>query len=244
MLAELRAALAPDGLNLVGAAAVAEYDSLLASEHALARRFPEAVTAIVVGNGGGAFWRAFRAACAGSPALAADPDPLDRFTEACVDQAVRRVAGGVSCRVLYPFRFASEPVSFLRLAAVAGLGTAGRVGVLLHPEYGPWIAFRAAVLVPFAVDAPRPAEGFDPCPGCVERACMPACPAGAVSDDGWDIPRCAAYRAREADGCAAGCHARVACVIGRAHRYPADALAHHQRRAKPALAAWAARARR
>lgn len=241
MLAELRATLAPCGLDLIGATPLARYDAAAAPEHALSALAPTARSAIVIGNGGGAFWAAFREATRARPRLAVARDPLDRFTEEVIDQAVRRATPpGATVRVLYPFRFPSEPVSFMRLAACAGLGTPSQLGVLIHPRYGPWIALRAAVLVPFELDEPGPALGFDPCPTCVERACEPVCPVGAIDARGWNVPACAAHRlgepAGDAERCATRCHARVACVIGREHRYPDDALAYHQERALPALA--------
>jgi epoxyqueuosine reductase QueG len=233
----LTAALAPHGLDLIGTAAVPDYDADVPDHAALARLVPGARSVIVVGNGGGAFWGAFQAACARNPGRREVAHPLDAFTREVVDAAVARV--GIAGVVLYPFDFPAVPVSFVRLGECAGLGRRSLLGVLLHPVYGPWIALRAAVAVPDAVAAPRPADGFDPCPGCVERACIAACPAHAVSKVGWDVPRCAAFRARDDDPCAACCHARVECVIGRAHRYPPDALAYHQGRARPLLVAHA-----
>jgi len=227
----LGATLAPRGLNLIGAASVDAYDAAVPPAHALRRLAPEARTALVVGNGGGDLWaasRAFRERHAG-------PDPIDRYTETVVDEAVSQVCGAMRVRVVYPFRFPAEPVSFMRLAACAGLGRPSLVGVLVHPVYGPWIALRAAVLIPVVETAPRPADGFDPCPTCTERACVAACPGGAVTAAGWDVPRCAAERARPDERCAERCHARFDCVVGREHRYPADALAYHQSRARPAL---------
>jgi hypothetical protein len=237
MLTPFRDALEPFGLNLVGAAAVARYDAAVPPRHALAALAPAARGAIVVGNGGGALWHAFRRFCADHPDVAALADPLDAYVERAVATAVRAALGSAALRVLHPFRFPAEPVSFQHLAACAGLGRPSRLGVLIHPTYGPWIALRAAVLVAADVEAPRPADGFDPCPGCVEQACMVACPAGAVRAAGWDVPACAAHRRREDDPCAVRCHARFDCVIGREHRYPADAQAYHQLRARPALIA-------
>jgi hypothetical protein len=236
LLSALERALAPHGLNLVGATAAAAYDACVPPEYALCRLLPDARAMIVIGNGGAEFWGAYRAYCARHQTHEGRPDPLDRFTQIVIEDVVRPLVGG-EARIFYPFRFADEPVSFLRLAECAGLGRPGLTGVLLHPVFGPWIAFRAAIAVPFHLAAPRPSDGFDPCPTCVERACMPACPAGAVTARGWDIPRCAAERARDPDPCAARCHARFECVLGREHRYPADALAHHQTWARPALVA-------
>jgi hypothetical protein len=241
MLSALEHALAPHGLNLIGATPIRTYDARVAPGFTLAGLLPNARSAIVIGNGGTAFWDAFRAFCRMHPETERRSDPLDAFTETVVEEAVRPVLGTIPARVVYPFRFPAEPVSFVHLAECAGLGRRSLLGLLVHPTFGPWIALRAAVLVPITVSAPRPADGFDPCPGCVERACMPACPAGAVGDAGWDIPRCAAHRLRDEDDCAPRCHARFDCVIGREHRHGADELAYHQGRARDALAAYAGR---
>jgi hypothetical protein len=223
---ELGAALAPVGLNLIGVAAA---DAV--GRGVLERFLPGAASAIVIGNGGGAFWRAFVAE------QRDEPEPLDAFTRRMIEERAVPVvtrACGTPC-VVYPFAPPDETLPFMRLAACAGLGRPSLLGVLVHPVYGPWIALRAALLVPVALTAPRPAADFDPCPGCRERPCVAACPAGAVSAAGWDVPRCAAYRAQPDDPCAARCHARFDCVIGREHRYPAAALAHHQGRVRPLL---------
>lgn len=239
MLSAFEHALAPHGLNLVGATALRSYDALVPPEFTLARLLPGAESAIVIGNGGSAFWDAFRAFCRSHPEAERCSDPLDAFTATVVEEAVRPLLGALPSRVLYPFRFPADPVSFVHLAECAGLGRRSLLGLLVHPTFGPWIALRAAVLVPVVVPAPRPADGFDPCPTCVERACVPACPAGAIGDAGWDIPRCASHRLRDDDGCAARCHARFDCVIGREHRQSPEELAYHQSRARDALAAYA-----
>jgi hypothetical protein len=232
----IAAAVASFGLNLIGVAAVASYDAGVAPERGLARRLPGgAESVVVVGNGGGAFWEAYRRFCAARPGHDRRADPLDDFTREVVDAACAPVARRAPIRVLYPFGFAEDGVSFTRLALLAGLGRESLVGVLVHPVYGPWIALRAAVLVAERLEAPRPADGFDPCPTCAERPCIQACPGDAVGAGGWSVPRCGAQRARPDDPCAARCHARVACVVGPEHRHPDDALAYHQQRAREPL---------
>jgi hypothetical protein len=235
LLKQLFATLAPHGLNLVGATPIDAYDAGVPAEYALATLLPEARTAIVIGNGGRALWDAFAAFTRTDPEAAAGPDPLDDFTQRTIERVVTPVLSGRSARILYPFRFPAEPVSFMRLAECAGLGHPSLVGVLVHPVFGPWIALRAAILLTEPVDAPRPSAGFDPCPTCRERACIAACPAGAVSAAGWDIPTCARHRLAADDECASRCHARFDCVIGREHRYPPEELAFHQRQARPRL---------
>jgi hypothetical protein len=228
-------ALAPFGMNLVGTAPVETYDAGVPPAHALRHLWPAARTAIVIGNGGAALWAAFRAHCRAHPGWDRDPDPLDRFTQTTIEQIALPVLAGRPTRILYPFRFPSDPVAFIHLAECAGLGRRSLVGVLVHPTYGPWMALRAAILVSDLVAAPRPADGFDPCPSCTERACIPPCPVGAVGDGGWDVPRCRAHRTGPDDRCASRCHARFDCVIGRAHRYPDDALAYHQAQARRSM---------
>jgi hypothetical protein len=242
LLHALGKALAARGLNLLGTARVEAYDAAVPEEYAIRDLAPGARTAIVIGNGGGGFWHAFRAYCGRHPEHETLADPLDAFTRLVVDEVVGPLAAGPGVRVVYPFGFPAERVSFVQLAECAGLGRRSVTGVLVHPVFGPWIALRAAVLVPVVVEAARPVPAaFDPCPSCVERACMPACPVGAVGEHGWDVPRCAAHRVSDPGACAVRCEARFACVIGREHRYPADALAYHQARALPLLSTYARR---
>lgn len=231
--------LAPCGLNLIGVTPAADYDRGVPADVSLARVLPGTRSLVVIGNGGRSFWDAYARRARADPALARSADPLDDFTRAVVTAALADVLGRVcGARLIFPFEFGALPVSFVHLAECAGLGRRSVLGVLIHPVYGPWIALRAALALPEdAGPADRPADGFDPCPTCGPRSCMAACPAEAVGAAGWDIPRCADWRAQVPDPCATRCHARVACVIGPEHRYPDAALEHHQRRARPALLA-------
>ena len=237
LLNALGRALAPHGLNLIGATTPEAYDAGIPGPYALGRLLPGAKGVVVIGNGGGDLWAAFRDFCRKHPGHEATADPLDAFTRRVIEEVARPLVGP-GARFLYPFRFPDDPVSFMRLAECAGLGRPSLTGVLVHPVFGPWMALRAAILVEQRVDAARPADGFDPCPGCTERSCIPACPAGAVGPAGWDVPRCAGHRGGDTDGCPARCEARFECVVGREHRYPADALAYHQTRARASLSAF------
>jgi len=224
------------GIDLVGATSVAAYDARMPTGRTLGADAGGARGVVVAGNGGRAFWDAFRAdgRCVGD-------DPLDAFTRRVVEDAVRDLPGA-TCR--FPFEPAPRRLDFRLLAELAGLGRPSLVGVLVHPVYGPWIALRAAILVPDDVTAPRPADGFDPCPSCVERPCIVACPAGVVGPSGWDVAGCAAHRLAAVAHCADGCAARIACVYGRAHHYPPDALAFHQASARRTMAAYASAAKK
>lgn len=229
--AELTRVLAPFGLNLIGTTTPAAYDALVPASHRLGPTARRAI--VVIGNGGGAFWSAFREYAAAAPETA---HPVDTFTAAILTTQAVPVAERLGLRpeLRFPFERTAPPLSFVHLAEAAGLGRRGLLGVLLHPEFGPWMALRGALLVDEAPVTARPAAGFDPCGNCRDRPCVPACPGDAIDDpDGWNVPRCIDFRVERgaANPCADRCHARVACVYGRAHVYPADALAYHQGRA-------------
>jgi hypothetical protein len=239
LFTRLATSLVPHGLNLVGVADAARYDAAVPDRWTVGRHAPAVRSVLVIGNGGPAFWEAFQRRRVGDASLRAAAHPLDAFTRAVVTDAVAPLAAELArpVPIVFPFDAGPPALSFVQLAECAGLGRSSLLGVLVHPEFGPWIALRAALLLPFSCTAPRPADGFDPCPTCVERPCIAACPGAAVGAGGWDIPRCAAHRLSGAgDGCDAGCHARIACVYGQAHRYPPDAQAFHQAYARGAMA--------
>jgi len=77
-----------------------------------------------------------------------------------------------------------------RVAAVrAGIAWWGRSSMALVPGAGPWVLLGSVVTdAPLDVDAP----GNRSCGTCT--ACIPACPTGAILDDGViDVRRCLAY---------------------------------------------------
>ena len=234
LLDDVTRTLAPQGLNLVGATPVADYDARVSAAYRVARTFARARTIVVIGNGGRRFWNGFRDYVAARPAsLRNRAHPLDDYTVECIETALspRLDRTGAWYRFVYPFQFFSGlRVSFRHLAEAAGLAGPSILGIHLHPTYGPWLALRAALFIDRTLSAPAPARGFDPCPTCVERPCIAVCPARAITPDaGSDVATCTDHRLGNPAGCTDRCHARYACVYGRAHRYTDDELAFHQR---------------
>jgi len=101
--------------------------------------------------------------------------------------------------------------------------------VLIHPEYGPWHAYRAALIFETALDLPSIPLGPHPCDGCVHRPCLSTCPVGAITPDAYLVDNCARHVAsRDGTACrTSGCLARRACPVGATHRYPDRAMAFH-----------------
>jgi hypothetical protein len=235
-LRTIRDAAAPFGLNLVAAIAAARYDAIAAPAYRAAAIDPRAQSIVVIANGGGAFWRAFLAYSDHRPGWRRRPNPLDDFTRVAVDQHLLPALDNLSARVVYPFMTDSPTLNFMELGKIAGIAGPSLLGVVINPTYGPWIAFRAAILLDRELDSPGPALNFDPCPSCIPKSCIDACPVNAIHPhSGWDIPRCLIHRVEQEPDCAPRCHARTACVIGPEHRYPDDELAYHQERAMRAM---------
>ena len=136
--------------------------------------------------------------------------------------------GAVSHAVAFPFD-AQPLIPFQRLGRAAGLGGPGPLGLQIHPQFGPWWAYRALIVLDRALP-PRAAPG-DGCAGC-PAPCVAACPAGAVRRAGFDVAACHARRL-VAEPCRLSCDARLACVRGPEHRYRDMELAFHMRASMP-----------
>ena len=180
------------------------------------------VTGLVIGDGGREFFAAFsraRAARGAEP-----PDPLDRHTATVVPAALRAVLGAQPpLAVRYPFDGADPVLPMQAIGQAAGLPAPGPLGVQIHPQFGPWWAYRALALLPFALaDLP----GLpDACAGC-PAPCQSACPGRAVLPSGFAIVSCAQHRLQD-PGCQLACVARRACIVAPEQSYSDEQLAFH-----------------
>jgi len=213
--------LARAGLGLTGSLPIAAYDALVPTAWRAAALAPGARGALIVGNAGRALWEKF----ADSPERALSDDPLDRYTRRALEAAAR-LWDPPAAIGFYADRREGVYLPLVALARRAGLGSPGRVGVLIHPEFGPWIALRGVLLLPESLPETS-APPFDPCTGC-PAPCVTACVGVAVAEEGLDTRRC--YDTRLADPrCAGACAARSACVVGPEHAYSPEQLAHHMK---------------
>jgi epoxyqueuosine reductase len=219
--AALDPGLARAGFNLVGALDADRYAAMVPAAWRPAVLLPTARTVLVLGCGGRAFGRAALAA-------GAAPDPFDRLTRRAAGAAAAALQeqGWRALPVFYFERRGDAFADFVALARASGLGAPSRLGLLLHPVYGPWISIRALLLTerPFADTG---ALAFAPCDGC-PAPCAAACHGAAVGPDGLDAAACASTRAG-LPACALRCDARRACVVGREHAYAEEVEALHAR---------------
>lgn len=175
--------------------------------------------------------------------FAADPtrpvgaDPLDRFTRSLVESLLSPVRqAGIRAEARHPFWNEPAPLDFRRIGLAAGLPLAPPLGLHLHPDHGTWLAYRALLLFDVQVEEGR-LHTVDACTSC-PAPCVQACPAGAVEITGWDPLGCTSHRLATDDGCAGGCHARLACPVGAGSRYGEEALCFHQVASLAGARAW------
>ena len=178
-------------------------------------------TVVLIGNIGRSLWPEF----SGS-AEAADgaPDPLNRWT--------LRVIGGIAREVgavpLFPF--GGPPyLPFQRWAMKAEAVAPSPLGILIHPDYGLWHAYRGALAFAERLALPSRVERPRPCDSCPDRPCLSACPVGAFTEHGYDVPACIGHIGSAAgDPCmSGGCLARRACPVGPAYGYAAAQARFH-----------------
>jgi hypothetical protein len=209
MLEALAQALAPHGLILRGGLRPGAADGAP----------PGIGTLLLIGNAGPALWRAFERGRIDGP------DPLNRWTE----QVVRPLAQRFGAQALFPFD--GPPYwPFQRWALEAEPVRASPLGILIHPRYGLWHAYRAALA--FAgteIALPPRAEAPDPCAACPTKPCLTACPVGAFSGRSYDVPACLGHlrSAAGADCRDLGCRARRACPVGREYAYESAQACFH-----------------
>jgi hypothetical protein len=222
-IADLAAALQRHGMLIRGGFALNAED-----EQGLAG-FPELAVAgqermlLLIGNAGPALYDAFFAA--GGPAgERAGDHPLDDWTRS----VIAPIAEKFGARAAFPSD--GPPWLPFQRWAMRGEGLKpSPLGVLIHPEFGLWHAYRAALVFARPVALPLAPKMAHPCDSCADRPCLSTCPVGAVTETSYAVDNCARHVAgRDGGPCrGGGCLARRACPVGAGHRYPERALAFH-----------------
>lgn len=152
------------------------------------------------------------------------PDPVDRWS--------RRVIGRLACdlgaKALFPFGGpAHHP--FYQWALRSGRVWASPVRLLVHASQGLMVSFRGALALKHAVALPPALD--QPCDTCA-APCRAACPAGALTGEGYDVPACHAHldRAEGRPCLTGGCLVRRACPLSQGYaRLPEQSAWHMSR---------------
>jgi len=218
ILEQLRAALGVHGVFVRGVVSFGESEGPLLADGAAAR------SVVLLGNIGGSIWAPF-SHWGQLPENAGRSNPLDDWSKTVIGP----VASSMGATAYFPSDPPWQP--FQRWAMQAEGLKASPLGILIHPDYGLWHGYRGAL--GFAEDlraAQTAASSPHPCDSCMEKPCLAACPVGAITAVGFDVPGCRSHlrMPQGQAGCMAdGCLARNACPIGAGYRYPAEQLAFH-----------------
>lgn len=200
ILDQIRAAVGPHGIFVRGVVDFADS----ANGPYLANGRP-AQSLVLLGNIGGSLWDPFvqwrrgRADAGGS-------DPLDTWSKA----VIRPIADDLAATAWFPSDPPWQP--FQQWAMMAEGLKASPLGILIHPRFGLWHGYRAAL--GFACIVRREREdvaSLHPCDSCADKPCLSSCPAEAISSMTFDVGKCRAHlaTAEGQTGCiAAGCMAR------------------------------------
>jgi hypothetical protein len=172
-----------------------------------------ALTVVLFGFVGGRQWPAF---VASGEYADGQPNSLDRWS--------RRVIDAIGARYdavgWYPSQ--GPPwLPFQRWAQRAEPVHSSPLGILIHPEFGLWHAYRGALGFRIRLDLPAPDRRPSPCSSCAGKPCLSTCPVGALTMDHYDRMGCA-HHVASIDGIDClnlSCRARRSCPVGAAYRY-------------------------
>ena len=145
LLRLLKQELLPVGINMFGVLRPSTFNQMVARDIYSNDILVGTRAIVIVASGGRKFFESFRA-------THVDPGtkhPLDTYTRNVLRGATaywERVSG-VRTRSVFPFFDETPVLPFVRLGEAARIGAQSLLGILLHPRFGPWIAFRGAIFV-------------------------------------------------------------------------------------------------
>jgi epoxyqueuosine reductase QueG len=240
LLVQLQERAAAAGLNLCGLVDARRFDACQCPDWRASRLLPDVGTIVVLGSGGSAFWQRM-VASQGEP-LAPHPryHPVQDYAMAQVRElAAMLQQHGTATAVVQPE--AKATLNFVQLGEAVGFGTVSPViHILIHPQFGPWVSLRAALLcagLPFGPVADASiARTWQPCCNC-SKPCVAGCPTNVHDGSGnSDFHRCAVHR--DAGNCDSGCSVRRACPVGAEYRYGPKEEAHRHAYSLFAMRKW------
>ncbi|TRD00633.1 hypothetical protein FJV76_18030 [Mesorhizobium sp. WSM4303] len=213
---EIAAALSANGLILRGCVTFAEGEE---PPSGLSGAF--AKSALLVGQAGAAPWPHFLRWRERQPQTIANP--LDTWSR----QVIGAVAEKFGARAVSP---SDRPyLPFQQWAMRAEGLKPSPLGILMHPKYGLWHAYRGALLFEDEISIEASEASIHLCDTCVEKPCIKSCPVDAYSTEGFAYQSCLAHvRGANGSPCrSGGCLDRNACPYGTVYRYPPDVQAFH-----------------
>jgi len=215
VLAEAEQALSPHGLITRGGI------DFQAEEAPPGPSGVPAKSVLLVGQAGAAAWSHFVEWREGQSGNLRNP--LDTWSREVIEVVARQLGA----RPAFPSEKPYLP--FQQWAMRAERLKPSPLGILMHPRYGLWHAYRGALLFDRRLDLPQVEEPPHLCDACSGKPCLYSCPVAAHAPAGFDHAACLNHvRGTDDRACMTlGCLDRNACPYGSAYRYPADMQAFH-----------------
>lgn len=178
---------------------------------------------VLIGHSGSSIWPHFTKWL--QEQKTALENPLDAWSE----HVITPIAAALGGRAIFPFQKPFHP--FQQWAMRAEGLKPSPLGILIHPVYGLWHAYRGAVVFEVEILIQEADELNHPCGLCIGKPCLSACPVNAFPQEGYDVVSCRSHLATETGGecMRGGCKARLACPIGRDYVYPPEQMRFHMR---------------
>ena len=172
---------------------------------------------ILIGHGGRLLWDCVKAS--GS----ASANPIDEFTVSTIAQCFAAELPDTRYAFLYP---SDHPIGLQQLGSLAGWHHASPFMVGIDERWGSWSAYRAVLLTDTHFAPSAKVDRNHPCRSCLDTPCIERCPARALDEGRLDLDRCLDFRRQAASPCQFTCLARLACPVGREHRYSDEQMRH------------------
>ncbi len=153
------------------------------------------------------------------------PDPIDRWSSRIIGDLSLSLGG----QALFPF--GGPPYHpFYAWALRTGRAWSSPVTLLVHETAGLMVSYRGAIALRERLDLPS-ASPQRPCDTCDGKPCLDACPVGALTENGYDVPACHGFldTAGGADCLSSGCALRRACPVSHAYGRLPEQSAYHMR---------------
>jgi len=170
---------------------------------------------VLLGNTGSSIWPSFSTSSEYKDGL---DNPLDRWSQR-VGDALAMDCGGTA---YYPF--GGPPYQpFIKWATKAESLQRSKLGLLMHPEYGLWHAYRLAIVLPEELfdQRTRSIQQTNACDSCQDQPCYGTCPVDAFVNNQYHVDQCVQFLASnpQAQCNQTGCMARMSCPEATQHRY-------------------------
>ncbi|WP_217569032.1 4Fe-4S dicluster domain-containing protein [Mesorhizobium sp. GbtcB19] len=213
---EIAAALAAHGLILRGGFNFGDGEMAPAAGAAAPAR-----SVLLVGQAGAAPWPHFQRWRERQAKGIANP--LDSWSREVIGSVAREFGG----RAVSP---SDRPYLPFQQWAIRAEGLKpSPLGILMHPTYGLWHAYRGALLFEDELAIAEPHAVIHLCDTCIEKPCLKSCPVDAYSGQGFAHEACLDHVCgpHGAPCRTGGCLDRNACPYGKSYRYPAEVQAFH-----------------